>query len=108
MCNFTLSLYRNLPKMIISIKHKGLKNYWTKGDESKLPSEMVDKIRMILDLLDNAEEIPQDFEPFKNLRIHPLKGNLKGYWSLDVTGNFRIIFTFENKNTYDVDLLDTH
>lgn len=94
--------------MIISIKHKGLKNYWTKGDESKLPSEMVDKIRIILDLLDNAEEIPQDFEPFKNLRIHPLKGNLKGYWSLDVTGNFRIIFTFENKNTYDVDLLDTH
>ena len=94
--------------MIISIKHKGLKNYWTKGDESKLPSEMVDKIRMILDLLDNAEEIPQDFEPFKNLRIHPLKGNLKGYLSLDVTGNFRIIFTFENKNTYDVDLLDTH
>lgn len=94
--------------MLVSIKHKGLKNYWTKGDSSKLPSEMVDKIRLILDLLDSVTEVPQDFEAFKNLRIHPLKGNLKGYWSLDVTGNYRIIFTFENKNTYDVDLLDTH
>lgn len=94
--------------MILSIKHKGLKNYWTKGDESELPSEMVNNTRIILDILENAEEIPQDFEPFKNLRIHALKGNLKHYWSLDVLGNSRIIFTFENKNIYNVDLLDTY
>ena len=94
--------------MISSFKHKGLKNFWTKDDESKLPSEMVVKIRIILDLLDNAEEVPHDFEAFKNLRIHPLKGKLKDFWSLDVTGNYRIIFKFENKNAYDLDLLDTH
>jgi len=94
--------------MIESIKHKGLKNYWEEGDESKVPPDMRKKIRLILDLLNSAEEIPQDFEPFKNLRLHPLKGKMKGRWSLDVTGNFRITFKFENKNVFDVDLEDTH
>lgn len=94
--------------MIYNFKHKGLKKYWTKDDASKIPSEMVDKIRIILDLLDNVEEVPQDFEPFKFLRIHPLKGELKGFWSLNVTANFRIIFKFKNNNCYDIDLLDTH
>lgn len=94
--------------MIISITHKGLKNFWTKDDASKIPSEMIDKIRIILDILDNVEEVPQGFATFKNLRIHPLKGKLKEFWSLDVTGNFRIIFKFESKNVFDIDLLDTH
>lgn len=94
--------------MIVSIKHKGLKKYWTENDESKLQKTQIPKIRMILDLLDIVEEVPQEFEPFKNLRIHPLKGQLKGFWSLDVSGNFIIIFKFDNKNAYDIDLLDTH
>lgn len=94
--------------MIEKFKHKGLKKYWTNDDASKIPSEMVDKIRMILELLDNVEIVPQDFEAFKNLRIHPLKGELKGFWSLDVTDNYRIIFKFKDKNAYDIDLLDTH
>lgn len=94
--------------MIETIKDKGLKNYWENDDESKVPSEMRKKVRLIMDLLDSAEEIPQDFEPFRNLRIHPLKGKMKGRWSLDVTGNYRITFRFENKNVYDVDLEDTH
>jgi proteic killer suppression protein len=94
--------------MIKTFKHKGLKNYWTKDDSSKIPSEMVTKIRLLLDLLNDVEQVPQDFEPFKNLRIHPLKGLLKDFWSLDVTSNYRLIFKFENKNVFDIDLLDTH
>ena len=94
--------------MIKSISHKGLKNYWLKGDESKIPSTMISKITRILDLINDVEEVPQDFEPFRNLRIHPLKGDLKDFWSLDVTGNWRIIFKFENGHAYEIDLLDTH
>ena len=52
--------------MINSFKHKGLKSYWTKGDESKLPSSGLSKIRRILDAIDNANLVPQDFEPFMN------------------------------------------
>ncbi len=94
--------------MINSIRHKGLKLYWTKGDESKLAYESLNKIRRILDAIDNATQVPQDFESFKSWGIHPLKGEYKDFWSLDVTGNWRIIFRFENGNAEDVDLLDTH
>ena len=94
--------------MINSFKHKGLKLYWTKGDESKLPSGSLNKIRRILDAIDNTNSVPQDFEPFKNWHIHPLKGDLNGFWSLDVTGNCRIIFRFVSGDAEDLDLLDTH
>ncbi|RZJ80978.1 MAG: plasmid maintenance system killer protein [Flavobacterium sp.] len=94
--------------MIKTIAHKGLKNYWTKGDESKIRPDMLPRIRFILDLLNDVNFVPKDFEPFRNLRIHPLKGDLKNFWSLDVTGNFRVIFRFENGNAYDLSLEDTH
>jgi toxin HigB-1 len=73
-----------------------------------LPSEQVSKIRRILDAIDSARIVPQDFEPFRHWRIHPLKGDLKGFWSLDVSGNWRIIFRFQDGNADDVDLVDTH
>lgn len=38
----------------------------------------------------------------------PLTGNLKGFWSVTVTGNFRIIFRFEKENVFDIDYLDYH
>ena len=94
--------------MIKTFRHKELKNYWTKNDSSRISSEMVTKIRLLLDLLNDVEQVPQDFEPFRNLRIHLLKGDLKDFGSLDVTSNHRLIFKFENKNVFDIDLLDTH
>jgi len=47
--------------MIKSIRHKALKNYWVKGDKRKLPSEMVRKIEMVMNILDNIEKVPDDF-----------------------------------------------
>ena len=91
-----------------SFKHKGLKLFWINGDSNKLAGDSIDKIRRILDAIDNAVVVPQDFEPFRNWRIHPLKGQLKGFWSLDVTGNYRIVFRFINGNAEDLDLIDTH
>ena len=53
--------------------------------------------------------VPQDFEPYKNWRIHPLKGKaLKGFWSLDVTENWRLLFKFDRTDAYDLDFIDTH
>jgi proteic killer suppression protein len=48
------------------------------------------------------------FERFPGWRLHPLKGDLKGLWSLTVTGNWRLIFRYdEKKNTAsDIDLID--
>lgn len=96
--------------MIKSIKHKALKNYWTKGDRSKLPSTMVRKIELILDIIDSMEKVPDDLYPFPDLKPHPLKGNRKGDWSLEVSGNCMITFNFDNNNAaaYDIDLEDYH
>ena len=40
--------------------------------------------------------------------LHPLKGKLKGLWAVRVSGNWRVVFRFENGNAYDVDLTDYH
>jgi proteic killer suppression protein len=41
-------------------------------------------------------------------RLHPLSGDLAGFWSVTVTGNRRIIFRFEQGRALDVDLIDDH
>ena len=41
-------------------------------------------------------------------RLHALKGELKGYWSVTVKANWRIIFRFDGGDVYDVELIDYH
>ncbi|MFC5284938.1 type II toxin-antitoxin system RelE/ParE family toxin [Pedobacter alpinus] len=94
--------------MIKSFKSKSLKLLWEKNNPSKLPALQLKKIKIILQILDDLEEVPEDLLHLVSFRPHPLKGNLQGYWSLDVTANYRIIFRFESKNAYDLDYLDTH
>lgn len=94
--------------MIKTIKSKALKLLWEKDDNSKLPPSQIKKIRIILAIIDGLEEVPEDLGFYTSLRPHLLKGNLKNFWSLDVTGNYRIIFRFENKDAFDLDYLDTH
>ena len=51
---------------------------------------------------------PQDVGLFPGWKLHPLKGDLKGFWSVTVTGNWRVIFRFEKGDAFDVDLVDYH
>lgn len=92
--------------MIVSIRHKGLKRLWTKNDASKLPADQINKIRNILTLLDAAREI--DDMGYPGSGLHPLKGELRGFHSVSVTGNYRIIFRFENGDAELVDYVDYH
>lgn len=92
--------------MIKSIRHKGLKRFFENGDPSKLPPQHVKKIRMILARLDAAEEV--EAMNYAGSGLHPLKGGLKGTWAVSVSGNYRIIFRFEQGDAYDVDYLDYH
>ena len=41
-------------------------------------------------------------------RLHSLKGNRRGMWSISITANWRITFRFETGDVYDVDLADYH
>jgi proteic killer suppression protein len=92
--------------MIESIQHKGLRLLWEKDNASKLPATQIMKIRLILSLLDNAVNV-QDIN-FPGSDLHPLKGDLAGFWSVKVNGNYRLIFRFENENVFDVDYIDYH
>ena len=96
--------------MIKSIQHKGLKLLWTKDDRSKVPATMVDKILRVLTIIEALEKVPDDLQDLPFLRPHPLKGNLQGFWAMDITGNWRIIFRFDNLShcAYDLDFIDYH
>lgn len=41
-------------------------------------------------------------------RLHPLVGNLQGYWSVRVPGHWRIVFRCNDGEAFDVDLIDCH
>ncbi len=94
--------------MIASFKHKGLQEFWKKGVGKKLPPDQRNKIRLILDTLNDVIIMPDDLMPFRNWRVHQMSGKYVGYWSVTVKENWRIIFRFHNKNVFDIDFLDYH
>lgn len=92
--------------MIRSFRHKGLKLLFEKGDRRKLRSDHVNKLKRVLARLEEASEVGDMGLP--GLHLHPLKGKLSGYWSVAVSGNWRVIFRFRDGHASDVDLIDYH
>ncbi len=92
--------------MILRIRHKGLREFWEKGQARRLNADWLDKIDRVLNALDLAQT-PADMD-LPGFRIHMLKGEHKGYYAVDVTGNWRIVFRFKGPDTTDVDLIDYH
>jgi proteic killer suppression protein len=92
--------------MIVGFRHKGLKLLYEKADRRRLSASHVGKIERILARLDESTE--PDNMNLPGFRLHPLKGDLSGYWSVSVSGNWRIIFRFDGINACDVDLVDYH
>ena len=81
-----------------------------KRSKSTLPAFMILKILRVLTIIDALEMVPDDLQNLPFLRPHPLKGDLQGFWSMRITGYWRIIFRFDNKrhNAYDLDFIDYH
>ena len=92
--------------MIRSFRHKGLKNLYEKDQTKGIGTDRVLRVRAILSRLD-ASKGPTDMD-LPGLRLHPLKGVLKGFWAVTVSGNWRVIFRFEDEQPCDVDLIDYH
>ena len=86
--------------MIRTFRHRGLKRLFEQGDSSKVQADQVDRIGDVLAHLDGA------LRP--SYRLHPLKGDLKGVWSVMISGNWRMVFRFEAGDAFDVDLVDYH
>ena len=69
-------------------------------------SDQAGRITLALADLDSASK-PVDLD-LPGYRLHRLRGHLKEYWSISISGNWRITFRFEEGDVYDVDLVDYH
>lgn len=92
--------------MIRRFRHRGLKRLYEDDDGRGLNGQHVETIRRILARLDRAAE-PRHMD-LPGWRLHPLKGDLAGFWGVTVRANWRIVFRFENGDATDVDYLDYH
>ena len=92
--------------MIERFRHKGLRKLYEDGETRFLPADEVGKIKRILSYLESAEK-PQALH-LPGYRFHQLKGEYRGFYSVTVTGNDRIIFRFVDGHAVDVDDMDDH
>ena len=92
--------------MIQTFRHRGLKRLYERGDFSRVRADQAERIALALADLDEADKLPDLNLP--GYRLHPLKGDQKGFWSISIFANWRIIFRLEEGNVYDVDLVDYH
>lgn len=92
--------------MIGSIKHKGLAALYYDDLTSGVKQSLVKRLRQILALLATACTVDDMNVP--GLKFHQLKGDLAGFYAVSVSGNWRVIFRFENDQATDVDLIDYH
>jgi toxin HigB-1 len=92
--------------VIRSFKHRGPKRFYERDDPRGISPDLIDTVQEILTVLDDATT-PQAMN-LPGYRLHPLKGDRKGYWSVTVNGNWRIVFRFEGADAFDVELIDYH
>jgi proteic killer suppression protein len=92
--------------MIRRLRHRGLKRLYEQDDTRGLNAGHLERILRILARLDQASK-PEHMD-LPGYRLHPLKGEYSGFWSVTVQANWRIIFRFEDGDVTDVDLLDYH
>ncbi len=92
--------------MIVSIRHKGLADLYWKNESKGILQSLVKRLRQVLALLETAKTVEDMNIP--GLRLHPLKGDMKGFYSMNVSGNWRVVFRFVNGDVLDVNLIDYH
>ena len=92
--------------MIRAFKHQGLKAFFESGSTRGIQAHHKQRTGDILDLL-NAAKVPSDMN-FPGSFLHPPKENLKGYWAVRVSGNWRIVFQFLHGDAFVIDYVDYH
>ena len=96
--------------MILNFSSKTAQHIYD-GDDSryarKLPKNLHAKARRLLDQVNAATRVETLKVPPGN-RLEPLKGDYKGFWSIRINDQWRVIFRFNQGTAYDVDMLDYH
>ncbi len=92
--------------MIKGFRHKGLERFFRSGSKAGIQARHADRLRLILARL-HAASGPEDMD-LPGLALHPLSGNRRGTWSVQVSGNWRVTFAFEGGDAVVVDYEDYH
>lgn len=92
--------------MIKSFAHKGLLKFFETGSIAGIQAMHAKRLEVILGALDQARVVGDMALP--GLKLHSLKGSKKGLWAVSVSGNWRVVFRFEDGHAYVVDYLDYH
>lgn len=92
--------------MIKTFAHKGLARFFSTGNAAGIQTIHATRLRLFLAMLEEANG-PSDMDA-PGLRLHPLKGKLKGSWAVTVQANWRVTFRFENGDAHVVNYLDYH
>ncbi|HEV7269425.1 type II toxin-antitoxin system RelE/ParE family toxin [Pseudoxanthomonas sp.] len=92
--------------MIKSFRHKGLRKLFETWSTSGVQASHAKRLRMQLAALDTAQVV-EDMD-IPGFRLHPLKGPMRGRWSITVNGNWRLTFGFQDGNAYVLDYEDYH
>jgi toxin HigB-1 len=92
--------------MILRFRHKGLAKFFATGSRSGIRPAHAGRLKLILATL-NAATSPGDMA-LPGLKLHPLKGDLKGRWAVEVSGNWRVTFAFVGTDADEVDYEDYH
>ncbi|KMY84959.1 HigB toxin protein [Candidatus Paraburkholderia calva] len=92
--------------MIITFRHKGLEVLYRTCSVRGVQAAHAPKLNRILAALDAAASPEELNHP--GYKLHALKGELKGYWSIWVNGNWRVTFRFIGSDVELVDYQDYH
>ncbi|MDQ3247751.1 MAG: type II toxin-antitoxin system RelE/ParE family toxin [Chloroflexota bacterium] len=90
--------------MIKGFAHKGLERFFLTGSKAGIQPRHGERIRLILAQLQQAKMI--DDMRIPSLRLHELKEERQGTWSVTVQANWRITFRFSAGEAEDVDYED--
>jgi proteic killer suppression protein len=86
--------------------HKGLEAFFKTGSKAGIQAVHAPRLRRQLAQLEQATD-PQDMN-LPGWRLHPLKGDMKGQWSVWVDASWRLTFKFDGKDASVVDYQDYH
>jgi toxin HigB-1 len=92
--------------MIKRFRHKGLEVLFRSGNTKGINAQLVPKLRRALSRLSDGP-LPEAMA-LPGFRLHPLKGDREGAWSVWITGNYRLTFEIDGEDATNVDLEDYH
>ncbi len=101
---YILCVRRYALHVIQSFRYAGIEKFFSSGSKVGIQAKHATKLALQLFALNRAR-FPQDMAA-PGWDLHPLRGTMKGHWSIRVSGNWRLIFAFEGQDVVLVDYVD--